>query len=285
MSFNAKWTYSELGKEAFNASRPFSFKRHSKVVFVNTGDVLRGKFLHSNLSEGVGLPGQAKKSLKVNDILLTEIRPSNERYAYVDFDAEKYVVSTKFMVIESHGRVKPRFLYYVLTNQFALEEFQRIAESRSGTFPQITFESIEHYPIPVPPLAIQDALTVFFDEVSSRITLLRETNLTLEAIAQAMFKSWFIDFDPVRAKQSGKNPEGIDETTASLFPNSFEQSELGKIPKGWKVQLLDKFLETLETGRRPKGGVRNIANGIPSIGAESIIKIGEFDYQLSLIHI
>jgi type I restriction enzyme S subunit len=111
------------------------------------------------------------------------------------------------------------------------------------------------------------------------ITILRQTNSTLEAIAQALYKSWFLDFDPVRAKQDGKKPEEMDEATASLFPSSFEQSELGKIPNGWKVQLLDKFLETLETGRRPKGGVRGIANGIPSIGAESIIKIGDFDYQ------
>ena len=163
MSFNEPWAYSELGKEAFNASRPFSFKTHPKVVFVNTGDVLQGKFLHSKITDGAGLPGQAKKALKPDDILLTEIRPGNGRYAYVDFNAEIYVVSTKFMVIESYGRVKPRFLYHVLTNKFALDEFQRIAESRSGTFPQITFESIEHFPIPVPPLSSQDVLIQFFD--------------------------------------------------------------------------------------------------------------------------
>ena len=239
---SSEWQLSELGKEAFNASRPFSFKIHSLVVFVNTSDVLQGKFLHTNISDGAGLPGQAKKALKKDDILLTEIRPGNGRYAFVDFPAEKYVVSTKFMVIESHGRVIPRFLYHVLTNQFALDEFQRIAESRSGTFPQITFDSIEHFPVPVPPLHVQKDLVRFFDAIDSRITLLRETNTSLEAIAQALFKSWFVDFDPVHANMDGRQPEGMDEDTAWLFPDALEESELGLVPRGWKLVPFGQLL-------------------------------------------
>lgn len=187
------------------------------------------------------MPGQAKKAIKQDDILLTEIRPGNGRFAFVNFPVEQYVVSTKFMVIESLGRVKPRFLYHVLTNQAALDEFQRIAESRSGTFPQITFESIEHFPVPVPPHHVQDELIKFFDGIDDRITLLRETNTTLEAIAQALFKSWFVDFDPVHAKMQGRAPEGMDQATAALFPDSFEDSELGPVPKGWGVGKLSEI--------------------------------------------
>ena len=253
---SSEWEISELGKEAINASRAFSFKHHTEVVFVNTGDVLSGKFLHRTLSESEGLPGQAKKALKKNDILLTEIRPGNGRYAYVDFDTSNYVVSTKFMVIESSGRVRPRFLYHVLTNQHALDEFQRIAESRSGTFPQITFDSIAHFPVPVPPESEQDKLVEFFDSLDDRISLLRETNATLEAIAQALFKSWFVDFDPVRAKMEGRTPEGMDEATAALFPDGFETSELGEVPKGWQPIRLDSFLE-LAYGKALKAENRN----------------------------
>lgn len=253
---SSEWEISELGKEAINASRAFSFKHHPEVVFVNTGDVLSGKFLHRTLSESEGLPGQAKKALKKNDILLTEIRPGNGRYAYVDFDTSNYVVSTKFMVIESSGRVRPRFLYHVLTNRHALDEFQRIAESRSGTFPQITFDSIAHFPVPVPPESEQDKLVEFFDTLDDRITLLRETNATLEAIAQALFKSWFVDFDPVRAKMEGRTPEGMDEATAALFPDGFEASELGEVPRGWQPIRLDSFLE-LAYGKALKAENRN----------------------------
>jgi type I restriction enzyme S subunit len=265
---SSEWEFSELGKEAINASRPFSFRDFPEVVFVNTSDVLAGKFLHADVSEGAGLPGQAKKALRLNDILLTEIRPGNGRYAYVDFDASNYVVSTKFMVIETLGRVSPRFLYHVLTNQSALDEFQRIAESRSGTFPQITFDSIAHFPVPVPPKADQDNLVAFLDALDDRITLLRETNATLEAIAQALFKSWFVDFDPVRAKMAGRAPEGMDEATAALFPDALEETELGLVPKGWQPTRVDSFIE-LAYGKALKAETRRLG-AVPVYGSGGI---------------
>lgn len=275
MSSSSKWEWSELGKEAINASRSFSFKTHPYVVFVNTGDVLTGKFLHSTVSVGKDLPGQAKKALRKNDILLTEIRPANGRFAYVDFEAEKYVVSTKFMVIESKGRVLPRFLYHVLTNQISLDEFQRVAESRSGTFPQITFDSIAHFPIPIPPISEQASLVSLFDNWQLRIDLLRETNATLEAIAQALFKSWFVDFAPVRAKMEGRSPDGMDETTAALFPDIFEETEQGLMPKGWKWSTLADAYEINPQRKVKKGDITpylDMANApTKGHGAESIV--------------
>ncbi|WP_426112408.1 restriction endonuclease subunit S [Massilia sp. PWRC2] len=275
MSFNSEWPVSELGKEAINASRPFSFKTHPQVVFVNTGDVLNGRFLHSTLSSGDGLPGQAKKALRQSDILLTEIRPENGRFAYVDFDVDKYVVSTKFMVIQTLGRVLPRFLYHVLTNKYALNEFQRVAESRSGTFPQITFDSISHFPVPVPPEADQIELVSFFDNLKNRIDLLQETNTTLEAIAQTLFKSWFVDFDPVHAKMEGAVPDGMDEATAALFPDGFEASEFGLVPRGWsRVPVYD--LATYINGAAYKAFSPNLERrGLP------IIKIAELKAGVS----
>jgi type I restriction enzyme S subunit len=80
-----------------------------------------------------------------------------------------------------------------------------------------------------------------FDVLDARVALLRETSATLEAIAQALFKSWFVDFDPVRAKQQGLVPAGMDEATAALFPDNFEESALGLVPKGWKVRALDEI--------------------------------------------
>ena len=79
------------------------------------------------------------------------------------------------------------------------------------------------------------------DVLDNRITLLRETNQTLEAIAQALFKSWFVDFDPVRAKAEGRLPEGIDPATAALFPDTFEETEIGIVPMGWVIGRLNDF--------------------------------------------
>lgn len=92
--------------------------------------------------------------------------------------------------------------------------------------------------IALPPIGQQLQIAEMFDALDDRIALLRETNATLEAIAQALFKSWFVDFDPVRARMEGRAPEGMDEAAAALFPDSFEESELGLVPKGWRVGTL-----------------------------------------------
>ena len=95
-------------------------------------------------------------------------------------------------------------------------------------------------------------------------------NETLEAMARALFKSWFVDFDPVRAKAEGRDP-GLPKPLADLFPARLVDSELGEIPEGWEVHTLENVLSELEVGGRPKGGVSGYTEGVPSIGAESII--------------
>jgi type I restriction enzyme, S subunit len=109
----------------------------------------------------------------------------------------------------------------------------------------------------LPPIAEQVGIAEILGALDDRITLLRETNATLEAIAQALFKSWFVDFDPVRAKMQGRAPEGMDEATARLFPDSFEESELGLVPRGWRIQSLDTiavFLNGLALQKFPPTG-------------------------------
>lgn len=111
---------------------------------------------------------------------------------------------------------------------------------------QIVIGSLEGFQVSIPPsLEAQAEVANTLNTLDDRITLLRETNATLEAIAQAFFKSWFIDFDPVRAKAEGRQPEGMDATTAAFFPDSFEESELGSVPKGWAVRSLDSIADYL----------------------------------------
>jgi type I restriction enzyme S subunit len=130
-------------------------------------------------------------------------------------------------------QINSQFLYYWLTSAETQQKLDQI--SIGSTQKALTISALKSLEISLPSRLMQDRTVEILDVISNRSALLRETNSTLEAIAQALFKSWFVDFDPVRAKQSGKKPEGMDETTASLFPESFEQSELGKIPKGWKL--------------------------------------------------
>ena len=143
------WRVGCLGDVAINHSKTYKFT-DKKVVFVNTGDVLEGEFLHKNEISPVGLPGQAKKVIELHDILYSEIRPKNKRFAFVDFDTSNYVVSTKFMIIRTKLDFSTYILYLILKNQVTINEFNTIAESRSGTFPQITFDSIKDFPIVIP---------------------------------------------------------------------------------------------------------------------------------------
>lgn len=113
-----------------------------KLVFLNTGDIVNGLFIHSNYTAVSEMPGQAKKSIQYGDILYSEIRPINRHFAYVNFNAIDFVVSTKLMVLRSVPAIRRR-IYHYLTLQDTIDKLQLEAESRSGTFPQIRFENIK----------------------------------------------------------------------------------------------------------------------------------------------
>ncbi|HIF9385131.1 TPA: restriction endonuclease subunit S [Photobacterium damselae] len=223
-----------LGEIASNTSRRFNFNNREQVCFVNTGDILDGHFLVDEKVSSIGLPGQAKKAIQKGDILYSEIRPGNKRHLLVKTDVDDYVVSTKFMVITcNQDIVVPEYLYLVLTSKECEAEFKVIADSRSGTFPQITFDAVAYYPIELPSLVQQRAVVEFIKSITGKLNLNKLTNQTLEQMAQAIFKSWFVDFEPVKAKMNGEQPEGMDEATASLFPEKLV-SETG-LPEGWKL--------------------------------------------------
>lgn len=148
----------------------------------------------------------------------------------------KYILSQRqFFMRCNKELVNPLYVAYFFKSPQG--QYKLLANASQVGVPSIArpvtyLRSIE---IPVPPLAIQNQIVSVIESIRDRITLLRETNTTLEAIAQALFKSWFVDFDPVRAKSEGKLPEGMDEATAELFTDSFQHSELGEIPKGWNI--------------------------------------------------
>lgn len=130
-----------------------------------------------------------------------------------------------------------KWLYYYLRSPLAKELLE--ARKKGTTQQYISLGEIRRFPVICPEVHDQMINVVStLSALDDRITLLRETNATLEAIAQAIFKSWFVDFDPVRAKMEGRAPEGMDEATAALFPDSFEESELGPVPRGWRVEAV-----------------------------------------------
>jgi type I restriction enzyme S subunit len=113
-----------------------------------------------------------------------------------------------------------------------------IGHDAGGTRKALTKGHIESFLIPLPPLPEQKAIASILGSLDDKIELNRRMNETLEGMARAIFKSWFVDFDPVWAKKRGQNPVGMDNVTAALFPNDFEDSKLGKIPKGWIITCI-----------------------------------------------
>jgi type I restriction enzyme S subunit len=107
--------------------------------------------------------------------------------------------------------------------------------------PNLNTGILSALPVVVPPLLEQHAIAHILGALDGKIELNAKMNRTLEAMARAIFKSWFVDFDPVRAKMEGHKPYGMDDATAALFPDSFEESELGLVPKGWKTGTVDDF--------------------------------------------
>ncbi|MBF8161700.1 restriction endonuclease subunit S [Pseudomonas mendocina] len=142
------------------------------------------------------------------------------------------------------SKVSARYLEYFLLSE-QVQGFIK-GSTRGSAQPFIGLGSLRGFPVPLPPMNEQLSIGALLGALDDRITLLRETNATLEAIAQALFKSWFVDFDPVRAKAEGRQPEGMDAATAALFPDSFEESELGLVPKGWGIKSVAEVAEVVK---------------------------------------
>ena len=138
-----------------------------------------------------------------------------------------------------------RYLRYFFASP-AQQNFMLGLAAVGATRNALTKGMIESFEVPCPPLAVQQDIADVLASLDNRITLLRETNTTLEAIAQALFKSWFVDFDPVHAKMQGRPPESMYEATAALFPESFEESEFGAVPKGWSISSVADVAEIIK---------------------------------------
>ena len=176
----AEWKTYKIGEICESVSDTYRGKALD-VVLVNTSDVYDGVCLNHTFVPNKDLKGQFKKTFKRNDILYSEIRPANRRFAFIDFEPENYIASTKLMVIRCSELVRPRYLYHYLKRQEMLDELQALAESRSGTFPQITFSELALFEISLPNLATQDKIVAAIDCFDDKIALNNRINHNLAA--------------------------------------------------------------------------------------------------------
>lgn len=151
-----------------------------------------------------------------------------------------YIVSNKQMKLTPDPeKADSLFLYYLFSGPEMRATI--LNQGIGSSVPGFNLGQLRNLRLRLPPLAQQRAIAHILGTLDDKIELNRRMNETLEAMARAIFKSWFVDFDPVRAKMNGRKPEGMDAATAKLFPSGFEESELGPIPRGWQVRTLASY--------------------------------------------
>lgn len=183
----------------------------------------------------------------------------------------KFWVNNHAHIVRGNHRADTRFLSYVLSQT-------EISGYLTGsTMPKLTQGNLNRLPVIAPPLAEQKAIAAVLGALDDKIELNRRMNATLEAMARALFQSWFVNFDPVRAKLDGRKPEGMDKATAALFPEHLEDSPLGHIPRGWTAGKLGDIGTNSRRGVQPS----DIAPNTPYIALEHMprrsIALGDWD--------
>ena len=206
-----------------------------KLIAINTSDVENGIMHDGTLTAIEDLKGQFKKTVQKGDILFSEIRPANRRFALVTKDdCADYVVSTKLMVLRKYNNeVDLRYFYYCLTNQPFLDMLQRKAENRIGSFPQITFDLLSEYAFPVPSLSEQEKIANIIFSLDHKIELNKQINDNLEAMAKQLYDYWFVQFDfPNEEGKPYKSSGGAmvwNEKLKREIPTSFDVKSLSEI--------------------------------------------------------
>lgn len=189
---------------------------------------------------------------KAGDILLTNKGSQNGAICLVPDPVDFCIAQDMVALRADPQKIDPLYLFSALRSEVVQQRIKAL--NVDAVIPHLKKTDFDKLFIPLPDAVTQKWIGNWYFQLCSRIELLRETNTTLEAIAQALFKSWFVDFDPVHAKMQGRLPEGMDAATAELFPDSFEESELGLVPKGWRNVSLKEVVSIHDSKRIPLSG-------------------------------
>ena len=232
--------YMPVGEACSSISDTYREKKNM-VTLINTSDVLEGRVLNHERVPNSNLKGQFKKTFQRDDILYSEIRPQNRRFAYVDFSPIDYIASTKLMVIRAKKDVvSPKYLYYFLKNTSTVAELQLLAETRSGTFPQITFSEVANLTIPVPSLAVQEVIVQTMQCLEDKITCNEQINDNLQQQAFSVFDNLIANAennDCTVSDYAFLNPKRtLAKNQVSRSIDMSQLSTSGAFPSGWEMK-------------------------------------------------
>lgn len=216
------------------------------------GRWVSGEFVFVSLQKADDLSGNIARE---GDLIFTQRGTLGQVAIVPPKPYETYVISQSQMKLSADkSKANVKFLYYLFSSQ-EHQEYIRQNAIQTGV-PHTNLEHLRNTPLYLPPLSEQQKIARILGSLDDKIELNRQMNETLEAMARAIFQSWFVDFDPVRAKAEGRQPEGMDATTAALFPSEFEEVDGREVPKGWGVEPLSESFN-ITMGQSPPGTTYN----------------------------
>ncbi len=245
------------------------------LPFARAGNINNGfRFDDADCFPEGNLGRVGNKVSQTGDVVFTS-KGTVGRFAFVRPGTPRFVYSPQLCFWRSMDRmlIDPRFLYYWMYGREIFIQFKGVAgQTDMAEYVSLTDQRQMH--ITLPSIDEQRAIAYILGTLDDKIELNRRMNETLEAMARALFKSWFVDFDPVRAKAEGRG-SGLPKPLANLFPDSFESSELGEIPKGWKARSLYETAEFINGAAFKSEDFCQPAFGLP------VVKIAELKDGIS----
>ena len=279
----SEWRVVNLGAYVVINDRSYSTKEAWPFInYLDTGNISENhisKIQKIDVSK-YKIPSRARRKVQSGDIVYSTVRPNQKHFGLLKKIPENFLVSTGFAVLRGKDNLADTdFLYWFLAQDHIVEYLHSIAENSTSTYPAIRPSDLEGISLSLPPLPEQRAIAHVLGTLDGKIELNRRMNVTLEEMARALFKSWFVDFEPVRAKMDdrwnfGESLSGLPIHLYDLFPDKLVDSELGKIPQGWKTKPLSDCIHVAR-GLSYKGSGLS-PNGIPLHNLNSIYRGGGY---------
>ena len=232
--------------------------------FARAGNIAFGfRFADADRLSENRLHAVGNKLSKPGDVVFTS-KGTVGRFALVQTDTERFVYSPQLCFWRSldHSIIDPKFLYYWMQGREFHDQFKSVS-GQTDMAEYVSLADQRRMFITAPPVPEQRAIAHILGHLDDKIELSRRMNETLETMARALFKSWFVDFDPVRAKMAGRDT-GLPKYRANMFPDRFQDSKMGPIPKGWSIGCLGDVASSVRRGIDPK----DVSDGTPYVGLE-----------------
>lgn len=237
------------------------------IFYIDTSSVTENIFEKPQFLKLREAPSRAKRLVFPGDTIISTVRPIQKHYGFISEAKPNTIVSTGFAVV-SPKKIDPKFLFYFLTQEQITTHLNTIAESGSTTFPAFRSEELNDLDILLPDsIDQQKAIAEILSSLDDKIELNNQINQNLESLAQALFKQWFVDFE-----FPNENGEPYKSSGGAMV-----DSELGEIPKGWKVSSIGDVTKVVTKGTTPTTiGGKFTDEGINFIKVESISESGSF---------